>query len=226
MEEKIGRNDPCHCGSGKKYKKCCWLKEMAEDMKPPKILQLKIQLNDIKPQIWRTVLAEDNITFSELHEIIQIAMGWDNYHMYDFTVSKTRIEADNIKDVRVDAMWAGILPRAKAIPASRTKLSEFLKSKNQKFSYLYDFGDSWAHTITVERILEKNYSRKYPTCIDGARACPPEDCGGVHSYKNFLRAIRNPKHNEHKQMLEWIGGEFDAEHFDINETNKSLGRLR
>ncbi len=174
-----------------------------------KILQLKIQLQGIKPAIWRRVLVEDSITFDALHRIIQVAMGWENYHLYMFDVDGIEIsmpDPDYEQDVK---------------NSKRTKLAKFLSEK-QKFLYTYDFGDSWEHTITVEKILESDSSQKYPVCIAGERACPPEDCGGVYGYMEFLDAIRDPKHPEHKHMLEWIGGEFEPEHFSIEEANKRL----
>jgi len=175
-----------------------------------KILQLKIRLNGIRPPIWRRFLVEDSITFEELHEIIQNVMGWENYHMYEFKLYGLRIsEPDEELGFEV-------------VNSKEVKLSEFLKAEKQMFYYIYDFGDRWEHTITVEKILEKDNSKKYPVCIAGKRACPPEDCGGVYGYEEFLEAIKDPKHEEHESMLEWIGGEFDPEEFNLEEVNKLL----
>lgn len=105
----------------------------------------------------------------------------------------------------------------KVMPGWKENISDFFSEKNHKAWYLYDFGDSWEHTIKLGKILVKEKDTDYPRCIGGKRACLPEDCGGVWGYEEFLRAIRNPKHKEHKEMLEWIGREFDPEHFDVEE---------
>lgn len=178
-----------------------------------KILQLKIQLQGITPAIWRSILVDEFITFDKLHRIIQAAMGWENYHLYKFDIGGVEIsvpDTDYEQDVK---------------DSKRVRLAQLLGEK-QKFFYTYDFGDNWEHIITVEKTQENDYSRKYPVCIAGARACPPEDCGGVHGYEKFLQAINNPKHKEHKQMLGWIGGEFDAERFDINGISRNLMRIK
>ena len=88
---------------------------------------------------------------------------------------------------------------------------------NTKSEYVYDFGDNWEHTVKLEKILPRQEGIPYPKCTDGKRACPPEDCGGSWGYEDFLKAITNPKHREHKEMLDWVGGSFDPEHFDIKE---------
>lgn len=93
---------------------------------------------------------------------------------------------------------------------------------SRKFTYVYDMGDNWEHTIQIEKTLAAEPKVGYPRCIDGARACPPEDCGGVWGYVDFLNAIQNPRHKEHDEMLEWVGGEFDPEAFDADKVNKQL----
>ncbi len=92
----------------------------------------------------------------------------------------------------------------------------------KKFSYTYDFGDNWDHSIQVEKVLDAEPGVHYPRCITGKRACPPEDCGGPWGYGDFLEAIQNPKHEQHKEMMEWSGGEFDSEKFDIETVNSEL----
>lgn len=143
-----------------------------------KILQLKISLKGSKPPIWRRVLVDDSISFHKLHRIIQIVMGWANYHLFEFdpgglSIGRPHDDFDNeVQD------------------AKKIKVSEVLGAEGQNLIYTYDFGDSWDHAIVVEKILEKDYSQKYPICITGKRACPPEDCGGTRGYENFLEASR------------------------------------
>ncbi len=178
------------------------------------ILQLKIRLDGTKPPVWRRILMKDSITFDNLHEIIQIIMGWTNYHLYEFTACGLSIlvPSEDYRDEVTDSR--------------KIELNEVITTEKQKFSYVYDFGDNWEHTITVEKIMPKDSAGKYPLCIAGKMACPPEDCGGVWGYEEFLEAIKDPNHKEHKEMLEWIGGEFDPEEFNVDEVNNGLVQLR
>ena len=106
------------------------------------------------------------------------------------------------------------------------KLSQLVDEGVKKFRYIYDFGDNWEHIVTVEKTLDADPTAKYPHCTAGKRACPPEDCGGPWSYDEFLVAISDPKHKEHKELLEWVGGEFDPEKFDLSEVNQQLAAIR
>ncbi|HDQ15752.1 MAG TPA: plasmid pRiA4b ORF-3 family protein [Bacteroidetes bacterium] len=176
-----------------------------------KVYQFRIDLRDTKPPIWRRIQVPGTYTFWDLHVAIQDAMGWTDSHLHEFEIEdptdggKVRIGIPN-EDYGDEV-----------IPDWKRNISNFFSEKNPKAWYIYDFGDSWEHMIVLEKILVKEKDADYPRCIDGKRACPPEDCGGVWGYEEFLRAIRNPKHKEHKEMLEWIGGEFDSEHFDVKE---------
>jgi hypothetical protein len=105
---------------------------------------------------------------------------------------------------------------------NKYKVSQLLKKEKDTLKYEYDFGDSWEHKIVLEKIIPYDGSVKVPTCIKGKRACPPEDCGGIWGYQNFLEAIQDPSHLEHEEMLEWVGGEFDPELLNIEETNSAL----
>ncbi|MFH1521886.1 MAG: plasmid pRiA4b ORF-3 family protein, partial [archaeon] len=127
-----------------------------------KILQLKIYLQGSKPQIWRRFLVEDSIIFDELHETIQEVMGWESYHLYGFKINGINIEIPSMD----------YYPQDK--DAGKTKLSDLLNLEKQRFNYVYDFGDGWNHVLVVEKILKKNELEKYPVCIEGKMACPPE----------------------------------------------------
>jgi hypothetical protein len=174
------------------------------------IYQLKIQLKDIDPPIWRRILVSGDISLGELHEVIQVTMGWTNTHLHEFVLDSESYSApeDEIDDSRDEHRY----PLVQVAPQAR-----------KSFEYLYDFGDGWEHKIVVERTVEadKRYAG-HPICIAGARACPPEDCGGPGGYDEFLRAITNPKHKRHKEMRDWIGGDFDPEHFDPDEISDIL----
>jgi len=106
------------------------------------------------------------------------------------------------------------------------RLDQILSVPGRKIVHEYDFGDGWEHTIVLEKIIAPDPKARYPRCLDGARACPPEDCGGIYGYGDFLEAIKNPDHEQHEEMLEWIGGEFDPEEFDPEAVNQSLKSIR
>ncbi len=182
-------------------------------LEPVTIFELQITLDDTKPSIWRRVQVND-CSLDELHEVIQICMGWEDDHMHAFEIrakrSRRRV-ADDDPD-----QWD---------PAS-TKLSDLLERGRDRFLYEYDFGDSWWHTITIEKTLPPEERARYPRCMEGQRACPPEDCGGPWGYWGLLEAIRDPDHESHLDMLEWCGEKFDPEAFDLEQVNRELGYLR
>lgn len=177
---------------------------------PTRVYQLKITLKDSKPPIWRRVEVPDDITLSKLHAIIQAAMGWTDSHLHMFTVGRTSYGVpdpsydDDVRDER------------------RVKLNQLFTEPKQKFSYEYDFGDSWTHMVLLEQISESVPGVRYPRCTAGKRACPPEDCGGIWGYADFLATITDPENPEHDDMIEWVGGEFDPELFDLDEVNAAL----
>ena len=155
-----------------------------------------------------------NVTLRKLHNILQVVMGWTNSHLHQFYVGEicfTEPDPDWEREVEDDRKF---------------KLSRITATEGYKFRYEYDFGDSWIHEILVEKILLKEPGVKYPLCLTGKRACPPEDCGGVYGYADLLETIFDPKHEEHKSMLEWVGGEFHPETFDLDEVNRELRKIR
>ncbi len=174
------------------------------------IYQLKITLRDIRPPIWRRVQVESSTILSRLHLIIQAAMGWYNCHLHSFSIQG--IEYGNPEPNY------GLELRDE----NKAKLSSLIKQEKAKFFYTYDFGDSWEHSILVEKILPKEPNISYPICIKAKRACPPEDCGGPWGYMEFLEAIQNPNHPEHESFLEWVGGSFDSEFCDLETINQRL----
>jgi len=181
------------------------------------IIQLKITIQWTKPPIWRRVLVDKKTTFFELHQIIQIAMGWDNYHLYEFNINKYRIGEPNEEFEYYDD--------SKVLDASTVTLDNTITDTKVKFDYEYDFGDCWRHKILVEKFLPRDMSKNYPICIDGKLNCPPEDCGGVGGFYQLLNTIENKRHPEHEEMLEWLGGHYDAKHFDKDKINDELTML-
>ncbi len=176
-----------------------------------RVYQFRINLQGINPLIWRRIQVPETYTFWDLHVAIQDAMGWTDSHLHEFDVIDP-LDGETLRIGIPDEDFEGEI-----IPDWEMNISNIFSKQNPKAYYIYDFGDNWGHTIKLEKILPKEKGVDYPRCIGGKRACPPEDCGGVWGYREFLRAIRDPQHKEHKEMMEWIGGEFDPEHFDVNE---------
>jgi hypothetical protein len=186
---------------------------MNSDMKNKEnsIYQFKVTLKGSSPLIWRRVQVENSITLHRLSSIILETMGWSGGHLHQFYIGG--------KFYNVPYEEAGF---TRTIDEREVKLSDLMKKEIKKFQYEYDMGDGWEHELILEKAIEPDKNVSYPACIDGKRACPPEDCGGIPGYEEFLKAILNPKHPEHESMLEWIGEAFDPEKFDINEVNESL----
>jgi hypothetical protein len=184
------------------------------------VYQLKVVLVGSKPPIWRRLQVPGNATLDWLHTVLQVAMGWTNSHLHHFLTAEVRYSDPSLQE----DMGFGDEPdrdEAKAV------LMKVVPEKGGQICYEYDFGDSWQHQITVEEILSPDPATKgVARCIDGARACPPEDCGGVWGYEELLKALKNPKHPEHKGMKEWIGGSWDAAAFDLEKINASLQKLK
>ncbi len=180
-----------------------------------KILQLKIYLKDIEPKIWRRFLVSDNISFHKLHNIIQEIMGWENYHLYSFDINNVRIELPNEK----------VYGENESENSKKIKLNKFIGAKKQKFDYLYDFGDSWEHEIVVEKIFKNlpDGVKRIPYCLDGERACSPEDCGGVWGYEELIEISKDKNHPDYEERIkDWLGEDWNFEKFNINEINERL----
>ncbi|GAC1469179.1 MAG: hypothetical protein NVSMB9_12700 [Isosphaeraceae bacterium] len=179
------------------------------------VYQFKITLLGTAPPVWRRIQVRD-CTLDMLHDHIQMAMGWTNSHMHQFTIGKR---------FHMDPMLMGEnFDEVSDADSTTTRLSEILprNSRRFKFEYEYDFGDSWQHEILFEGSTPADPKQRYPLCLDGARACPPEDCGGVWGYADFLEAIADPEHERHEDMTEWIGGKFDPETFDPSVATRRM----
>lgn len=174
--------------------------------------QLKISLAGSKPEIWRRIAVPSAIRLDRLHDVIQKAMGWLGYHLHDFRAGG---EVYGTPD-----------PELEMLNESKFTLKDIAPQEGNRFIYDYDFGDSWQHEVTVEKILPPDPSLKSPVCLDGKNACPPEDCGGIYGYYNLLDAIKDPKHEDHESMKDWIGGDWDPKAFDRNGVNAKLRKLK
>ncbi|MBM4425643.1 MAG: plasmid pRiA4b ORF-3 family protein [Chloroflexi bacterium] len=183
---------------------------------PKSIYQIKVTLNDSKPPIWRRFLVNENVTLSKLHDILQTVMGWTNSHLHHFIINGEFYSEPFDDDFGMMETKDG----------SRFKLNQFVNREGFKFRYEYDFGDSWLHDLVVEKILPAEKGARYPVCVAGKRACPPEDVGGVWGYEDFLKTISDPNHLEHEETLRWVGGDFDPERFNISAINAGLQNPR
>lgn len=187
------------------------------------IYQLKVTLKYSSPPIWRRIQVAEDTTLGTLHRIIQVIMGWEDYHLHQFIARGTYYG--------VPSREFGISFGPDVANERDVKLSRIVSGEKDRFVYQYDFGDSWDHEILLEKILPPEEGVPYPTCIKGKLACPPEDVGGVWGYYGFLEAIQDPNHPEHDDMLEWVGaigggGSFDPEEFDLDAINKELKRIK
>ena len=189
---------------------------------PPteKAIQFKVSLRYIRPPIWRRVVLPDNFTLADLHGVIQVAMGWQNCHMHAFRIAGNEYTS-------AEACDRGEIDELDMQNEETALLSRVVTRAKQKFMYEYDFGDSWEHEIVAEKFLPIDPQAKYPVCLAGKRACPPEDCGSFPGYLDILEALKSPKKTEEQtELLEWLGDEYDPERFDLDEVNKRLGGKR
>jgi hypothetical protein len=175
-----------------------------------RIVQLKITLLRTKPIVWRRIQVPASATFQDLAGIINTAMGFFSYHLYLFTVADEWV---GNKEFDQGEEW---------ISDALVHLGAVADQGIMQFSYEYDFGDSWKHKILIEKVLQADPSQKYPICIAGKNACPPEDCGGVWGFESLKEIMANKKHPEYKEMLEWLGEPYDPLAFDREQINRRL----
>ncbi|MEM4308558.1 MAG: plasmid pRiA4b ORF-3 family protein [Thermoplasmata archaeon] len=181
------------------------------------VYQLKIQLEGIRPPIWRRIQVPETYTMEELHFAIQDAMGWCDEHMHEFIVgASSRGSGVRIGIAEAAEEWGDEI-----IDERKVRVSDVMKARGEKIMYVYDFGDNWVHKITLEKILPREEGVSYPVCVDGKRACPLEDCGGVSGYYTILEALKNPEaEKEYADLLEWVRTwceNYDPERFDPKE---------
>jgi len=175
-----------------------------------RIFQLKVQLREVRPPVWRRVLVPGEMDLAELHEVVQAAMGWTNSHLHEFEIEGSQYGVPD-PDWELDEV----------ADESGVRLSR-VAGEGSRLRYAYDFGDGWQHDVVVEKVLSRQPGLRYPCCVAGRRACPPEDVGGPWGYREFLAAVSDTGHDEHEQWLEWAGGEFDPAAFDLAAVNRAL----
>lgn len=181
-----------------------------------RLYRFRITLKDIAPPIWRRIQVRD-CTLDKLHEYIQTAMGWTNSHLHSFKINDTEYGDPNLLD---DEFANGEFE-----DSTSTKISAILpkSGKPLRFEYGYDFGDSWHHEVVFEGCLRAERGSRYPVCVEGARACPPEDVGGTPGYGEYLEAMADPEHERHEEFMGWRAP-FDPEAFDPAKATKRMKR--
>ncbi len=174
------------------------------------VFRLKVTLRGSRPPIWRRFLVPGKITLKRLHDCIQVVMGWTDSHLHQFEFR---------------GVLYGTSDREFGLTRSsetRTTLDQLLRRPKDRLTYEYDFGDSWTHDVIFEAILPPEPQRRYPLIEAGRGACPPEDVGGLPGYYQFLEAVGDHKHPEHEETLEWVGGGFDPDAFDVHKANLAI----
>jgi len=181
------------------------------------LYQLKVTLKWSRPPIWRRVVVRADMRLDRLHDVIQIVMGWTESHLHQFISGRTFYGKP---DPESSGSWGETLDEA------RHSVVDLAPAAKAKFIYEYDFGDGWEHEVTLEKSLPPGAGFKHPVCLAGANACPPEDCGGIGGYYNLLEVLAHPRHPDHADMKDWIGGEWDPARFDLDEANAGLKRIK
>lgn len=171
---------------------------------------LEVTLDDVKPRIWRRLRVAASLSLRDLHHVLQIALGWNDSHLHEFTIGKRRFGTpDPDEDI-------GESP----LDERDYELGRLIV-EGDRFEYLYDFGDGWRHEIAVKKGVRGEVAHR-AECLDGARSGPPDDCGGPGGYQHLLHVLATPRHREHRELSAWVDPDFDAELFDIAAINREL----
>jgi hypothetical protein len=192
-----------------KYKQC----EKTAAFKN-RVLQFKIEVTDIEPLIWRRILVPSEYNFWDLHVAIQDSIGWLDCHLHHFEI-KGKGKRNKVQIGIPDVYQMG--EENIIFPGWEIPLIDYFNDLGVTADYFYDYGDSWRLSVKLEGNIFKENGMKYPVCLDGERACPPEDCGGVPGYYDLLKILSNPKDEDYKSTKEWVGKSWNSEKFDKNK---------
>ncbi|MGH3886176.1 MAG: plasmid pRiA4b ORF-3 family protein [Pseudonocardiaceae bacterium] len=179
----------------------------------PVVYQLRVTLEYIDPPIWRRLHVPGRFTLTQLHDVIQVAMGWEDDHLHEF----------EIDGVRYGPPRSGPPSpfRTTERDERKARLAGVVHQIGAVFGYTYNFGDSWQHVIEIEDVADSDADTRRAMCVAGERACPPEDCGGVPGYYHLLEAADNPD----DEFTDRFGRRFDPERFDLDVVNRRLGHV-
>jgi hypothetical protein len=182
----------------------------------PNAVQVHASLDDIEPLIWRRLVVPRHFSLRELHLVLQAAFGWIDAHLHEFVIGGL-----HYGDPKRVEEWEGA---ARTFDEGSVLLRDFTREPGTKFTYVYDMGDNWVHSIVLKKHEAVRPPPKVAICTEGARARPPEDVGGTSGYQDFLEALLDRHHEEHAQMTRWCGGHFDPAWFDLELINKDVVR--
>jgi hypothetical protein len=181
---------------------------------PELTCQLKITIQEIRPPIWRRVRVPGRMSLEALHRVIQIVFGWTDSHLHEFRIGETRYgQGDEFSELEM-------------LDERRVSVADAVGKKTKRFVYTYDFGDDWHHEVVVEKVEPAGPGEDRAVCLGGKRHGPPDDCGGPWGYVEFLEAIHDPRNEQHEEMVDWIGGGFNPEAFDLAAVNKRLAAVK
>ncbi|MEM0979131.1 MAG: plasmid pRiA4b ORF-3 family protein [Cyanobacteria bacterium P01_H01_bin.58] len=177
-----------------------------------RVLRWQVWLTDSDPPIWRRLQISSGCTLTQLHQVLQPVMGWQNHHAYRFDLRGDRYEPRTQKNA------------TRALDAATVTLASLNLHVGDRVTYTYNLSDGWLHTLAIEKILNPDASLPTPLCLEGERACPPEDCGGIWGYEDFLDRLSDPEDPEFDDLLNRLG-DFDPEAFDLKAVNRQLSLL-
>jgi hypothetical protein len=178
------------------------------------VFQFQVILKGTRPPIWRRFEVSERMTLAQLHDVLQIVMGWTDSHLHRFIINGKEYGRPDYEE-----RWTDDDPLR---DERRVHLTSLIKVVPSAFLYEYDYGDGWLHVIVVERYWSAGQNEPYLTCSAGERACPPEDVGGIYGYEELLTILADPDHEEHEGMRLWAGEDFEPEIFDAKAVNRVL----
>lgn len=192
----------------------------------PVTFELRVSLLHLEPEIWRLLRVPHDIRMDRLHTVLQLAFGWTDSHLHQFHVidREGRVKG-YVGQPDPDAVGGPFGRRPPTQDETKRQLKNFLAKPGDRLGYEYDFGDGWLHSLELIAAQPQTTRLTSALCLDGARACPPEDCGGPPGYDNLLVAIADPQHPEHAEMKDWLG-EFDPAEFKPDSVNRVLARMK
>lgn len=175
----------------------------------PTVHTLRVSVLNVEPEVWRRVVVSSETPLPKLNRVLERVMGWEGYHLHLFDVFGIRF---GVPDEDMDSV----------INEKAATLKQVLPYVGMGLRWDYDFGDGWEHDVVVEAIESPGEGTRYPICLDGARACPPEDCGGASGYGHLVAVLADPDHDEHEELAQWAPGGFDPAAFDLVAANRRL----